>query len=183
MKKNRWLIIGIASGLLGLACSSHAQENYIPNGDFSLGGKNWDVAYRDPEIGTVTFEKGSAPDGAGYVRLAPLNSAAPRHLALQQRITKFPLPGRYKLKTWMRISEDYAAKMPVMQLSWRVSGEQGATTSESLALPDTAKPGEWGLCEKEIDIPDGLASMFAVLFTYGSMGSADFDGVTLEPLP
>ena len=52
-----------------------------------------------------------------------------------------------------------------------------------VSLDKSASPGEWVLCESEVEIPDAIGSVYVFLFAYGSVGVADFDGASLESLP
>ena len=157
-------------------------ENVIRNGDFNEGGAGWEVGYREPEIGTVTFETDKAPAGDGFARLAPTNSVTPRFLVLQQKINEPPAAGKYVLKVWMRVNDEYAGKRPVMQVGWRRSADD-SYESIMVSLDKSAATGEWMLCESEVEIPDAIGSVYVFLFAYGSMGVADFDGASLESLP
>lgn len=182
------LKIALATSLLGgfwLSFAS-AQENLIRDGNFDGEGPFkaahavWEIAYREPDLGIVTFETDEAPEGAGFLRLAPLNSAPPKYLAVQHKLDPPPLAGRYKLKAWMRISSEYAARMPIVSVGWQNPGASGETGSAHISLDQGAQPDEWTLCETEFEIPKNAEGTYVFLFTYGSMGHADFDGIALE---
>lgn len=157
-------------------------ENLVANGNFDVSETSWEVAYREPELGAITVESDEAPAGAGFVRLTPLNSSSSRALAFQNKLNQVG-PGRYKLKGWIRVSDDYAARMPVVSVGWRNADSEGESGAASLTLDEMAAPGEWIFCEKEVEIPDGAEGTYVFLFAYGSVGHADFDGIALEPLP
>lgn len=181
MKLSKLLVTAVLIGGLYNAFAD-SENNLIPNGNFSESGKIWELSYREPELGTLTYELDDTPAGAGFVRLAPLNSAAPRFFSLQQKLAEPPPAGRYKLKAWMRISDDYAAAMPRVSIGWQLAGQSGEAGSASVTLDQGVSPGEWVLSESDLELPDGITSTYVFLFTYGSMGHVDFDGISLEPL-
>jgi len=183
MKIKALLVAGVCCGIFPECAFAQSSENLVRNGDFNESAKDWEIGYREPELGSITFEIENGPEGAGFVRLAPLNSAAPRYLVLQQKFANPPVAGQYRLRAWIRISEDYAAKMPRVSFGWRNPGDEGETGSASLQLDQAAAPGEWILCEEEMEIPEGAEGTYVFIFTYGSMGHADFGGISLERLP
>ncbi len=186
MNKNLQTLFAV--GLIGglSLTTSLAEDNFVRDGKFENAGlftsadSAWELSYRNPELGTATYEDGEAPEGAGFLRLAPLNSAPPQYLAVQQKLDPAPAAGHYKLKAWIRINDEYAAKMPLVSVGWRVPGESGEAGSASVSLSQDAQPGQWTLCESEFEIPENAEGTYVFLFTYGSMGHADFDGVSLE---
>lgn len=181
MKLTTLLTTGMIFGIS--AALADSDDLFIKNGNFNEAGKNWELSYREPELGTATFETDDAPAGAGFARLAPLNSASQHYLSLQQKLDAPPPVGKYKLKAWLRISDDYAARMPRVSIGWRLAGDDGESGSASVTLDQNATPGEWILCEEDVEIPENVESAYIFLFTHGSMGHADFDGISLEPLP
>lgn len=183
MKFKSLLVAGMICGICPNVSHAQTSENLIRNGDFNELAKDWEIGYREPELGTITFEVEHGPEGSGFVRLAPLNSAAPRYLVLQQKFSNPLVAGRYQLKAWFRISEDYAARMPRMSFGWRNPGEEGESGSASLQLDQNASPGEWILCESEVDVPEGSEGTYLFLFAYGSMGYADIGAISMERLP
>jgi len=169
---------GLVVGLTGL----RAQDDLIRNGNFDLDHKFWEVGYPKEDTGIAIHELDDAPAGAGFVRLAPTNSAAPHHLVLQQKVMNTVSSGKYRLSGWMRISDDYAAKMPIVQIGWRLSDSANTWGSAVIQPDDSVSPGEWVRCENEVEIPSGVSSLYIFLFAYGSMGHVDFDGIQLEPI-
>ncbi|MBI4024698.1 MAG: carbohydrate binding domain-containing protein [Verrucomicrobia bacterium] len=161
-----------------MACA--ADDSLVRNGDFENGDSNWEAVHKDK--GTFSIEENGGIDGTQFLRLKPSDSAYPALYAMQQLIKPPIEGGKYKFRARVRLSEDYASRMPMVEVNFKPPRSDKVQFIH-VEPPKDAEPGKWTTLEADIDLPEDVPHLYVHLFVFGAMGHVDFDGVEMVAAP
>lgn len=171
---------GLIAACLTLVCLPlSAQQNLVPNGDFSAGLEGWEVSRAGTEPALDTEDFHSAPVALLLRPTAPrVGVKGPDHQFAE------PLPTVLAVSGWLKADNAVAGANAGFDL--KIVLDDGSTTwfMPAALVAQPGEAGRWVLKRSSYTAPPGrsIAAMAAYCLNYGSGGDARFDDFTVYAL-